>query len=830
MLDAQRALAAEDFSAVDGIRVRVAIHTGTADERDNDYFGPTVNRVARLLAVAHGGQVVLSASTTELVGSSLAGLASLRDLGEHRLKDLARPERVAQLVAPGLTLDFPPLRSLDVLSNNLPLNGTSFVARETEVAEITALLERHRLVTIVGAGGIGKTRTSLQVAANLVDGSGDGVWFVELAPLASEDYIPSTVAQALGQSLGSDADPLGALVRVLQSKLALLVFDNCEHLVEGVARAVAAILRGCPNVKILASSRQALGIAGEQSYRLPTLDISSSSALFVERAHAVDKRFRLTDENAPVIADIARRLDGIPLAIELAAARVKILSPRQIGERLDERFRVLTGGSRDVLPRQQTLRALIDWSHDLLDDRERQLFRRLAIFVNGFTLEGAVAVGSDPELDEFELVDVLSSLVDKSLLLSEPAGDAQRYRFLESTRVYAVEKLNAADERGACADRHLRYFRDRFTASQTNSERTAHWSVMFEDLAIELEDVRVALDWALAGPGVLFGAEIMCAIGTRWENISLEREGAARLEAFATKTPRDHADAIAKLWSAFAYLALNSGRTVRGVEAATEAVAYGRASHDPLVLKYTLNAFAMGAALSRRFDEADAALAEGEAIETTIRTHRLRQLVSRAFVSSLRGDLERAAGAFEQLRIEHRAAGDILNERMMTLNLAEVEHARGRTSRSIELVRGVLPVFQAERNRSAIANVQRNLAGYLVADGQIAAARATACDAIRELALDPEHSFVTMSIEHLALALALDGELARAAKLAGYADAAHRRHGYARESTESITYERLTALLAAELPAEELEAFLEQGGSFSAESAVVLALAESSYR
>ncbi|MGH7729178.1 MAG: ATP-binding protein, partial [Vulcanimicrobiaceae bacterium] len=489
MFAAQQKLGAQDFSAIDGLRVRAAIHTGTADERDGDYFGPAVNRVARLLAIGHGGQLLVSGVTSDLVLGALPSQASLRDLGEHRLKDLARPEQVYQLLAPGLAAEFPPLRSLESLPNNLPLQLTSFLGRETEISEITGLLATHRLVTLVGSGGVGKTRTSLQIGANLLDGSGDGVWFIELAPLASGDYIPTTVAQAMGLELGSAGEPLDVLVSLLRPKRALLIFDNCEHLVEPAARVIAALLRGAPQVSVLASTRQGLGIAGEATYRMPSLAIPEdveglraaeavrfpAIALFAERAGAVDFRFALGDENAPTIADICRRLDGIPLAIELAAARVKILSPQQLRERLNERFRVLTGGSRDALPRQQTLRALINWSHDLLDERERALFRRLGIFVNGFAMEGAVAVGSGDGLDE---VDVLASLADKSLVLAEPDGDALRYRMLESTRAYAREKLDASGELPGTALRHVRYLAGLFDAADARTVRSGRRTEM----------------------------------------------------------------------------------------------------------------------------------------------------------------------------------------------------------------------------------------------------------------------------------------------------------------------------------------------------------------
>ncbi len=626
VLDAQRALGAEDFSAVDGLRVRAAVHTGTADERDGDYFGPALNRVARLLAIGHGGQVLVSSSCMELVQGELPPRASLRDLGEHRLKDLARPEHVYQLVAPDLVADFPPLRSLQVFQNNLPLQLSTFVGREAEIVDITTLLEKHRLVTLVGSGGVGKTRLSLQVAANLLDGSDAGVWFIELAPLTSGDYIPSTIAQALGLTLASDGEPLENAVRALEGKHALLVFDNCEHLVEPAARAISAILHGAPRVKVLASSRQAIGVGGEATYQVPSLrlprkdatrptaiDLMSyeSVALFVERARAASDTFSLSDDDAPTIAEICRRLDGIPLAIELAAARVKMLGPQQLRDRLDERFRVLTGGSRDVLPRQQTLRATIDWSHDLLDEPERTMFRRLAIFVNGLTLEGAVAVGSGGDLDEFHVFDMLASLVDKSLVLAEPQGGVVRYRLLESTRAYASEKLDSAGERTLVTSCHLRYLRDRFAELFTQRERTAQTTELHAALQIELEDVRSALDAALVSNDVLDGGELLANIYGSWRTVGLDAEGTARCEAYLATLPAGELLLRARLESVMSDLLSGSGHKVRAFEVAVQAVEHAGAIGNDSLLARALRAYATAAAALSRFDDAEKAGASG---------------------------------------------------------------------------------------------------------------------------------------------------------------------------------------------------------------------------
>jgi predicted ATPase/class 3 adenylate cyclase len=766
MLDAQFRLATADFSAVDGLRVRAAIHTGTTDEREGDYFGTVVNRVARLLSIAHGGQVLISGATAQLLHGDLPADATLRDLGEHRLKDLVKPERVYQLIAPGLPEEFPSLRSLEALPNNLPAMLTSFIGRETELAEITALLGSHRLVTVCGTGGIGKTRTSLQVAANMLDGSGDGVWLIELAPLTTGAYIPSTVAQVFGVSLPSQGDPVEHLARALKEKRALLVFDNCEHLVEPVAHVVAAILRAAPLVKVLASSRQPLGIGGEQAYRLAPLAVpagtgevpvtasaiggSEAIALFCERARAADRRFALTDENAPVVADICRRLDGIPLAIELAAARVNMLGPRSLRDGLDERFRVLTGGRRDVLPRHQTLRALIDWSYDLLEERERMLFRRLATFVNGFTLEGAVAFGSIAgddgdtahDLDELASLDVLTSLVDKSLVQAEPQGDLLRYRLLESIRAYAREKLAAAEEEPACISRHLRYLCERFAAARERWDQTGNATEIDESLAIELEDVRAALD-AAARDASAGGASLLAAIGATWIHIGLESEGRTRIESTLGALGEDEFMLRARLLSTLSWLAGNAGHKERALESASEAVLIARVCEDVSTLAEALQAYAHETSASGLCDEADAALAEVEKLHGLPGRLRLLTLDARAFVSQLRGDFDEAARAYDQLRLEFRAIGDERAFLIGTLNLADAEHTRSQTQRAIALVRETLPALRELQNRSQFSMALMNLAGYLVAAGDIAGTRAAAREAIVEQAeRDPGHAFV----------------------------------------------------------------------------------------
>ncbi len=452
----QQALDAHPWPARERIRVRMGIHAGEATQTPAGLVGLDVHRAARVGAVARGGQVLLSETAAAVVRDRLPTGSALRDLGPHRLKDLGRPEHLFQLEAAGLQADFPPPRSLDnpALPNNLPAQLASFVGRERELAEVRQLLECDRLVTLTGAGGSGKTRLGLQVAAELLDGSGDGVWLVELAPIADEQAVASTVASSLGISGQSARPALEVLADALAPQNLLIVLDNCEHLLNGCAAVVDALLARCPGVHFVVTSREPLGITGETIYRVPSLSLlgsedseleaaqsSDAVALFLERARAQGVGPPLDERIAPLLVSICRRLDGMPLAIELAAARLRSMSLADLSERLDQRFRLLTGGSRSALARQQTLQATVDWSYQLLDRGERSVLQRLSVFVDGFDLEAAEAVCGLGEFESFEVVDLLGSLVDKSLVVAEPRGDTVRYRLLETIRQFATERL-----------------------------------------------------------------------------------------------------------------------------------------------------------------------------------------------------------------------------------------------------------------------------------------------------------------------------------------------------------------------------------------------------
>jgi predicted ATPase/class 3 adenylate cyclase/DNA-binding CsgD family transcriptional regulator len=474
VLEMQQAIEAHAWPAGEQVRVRMGIHTGEAEQTGAGLVGLDVHRAARVAGVAHGGQVLVSETAAALVRDSLPPGAALTDLGVHRLKDLGRPEQIFQLRAAGLRAGFPPLRSLGsaALPNNLPGQLATFVGRGRELAEVRALAGSSRLVTLTGAGGCGKTRLGLQVAAELLDGSGDGVWLVELAAVTDQDAVAAAMASALGIA-GQRGRPVAeTLVDALAPQDILIVLDNCEHLIGGCAKTAELILRHCPRVHLLATSREPLGIGGETIYRVPSLSLPGSGdngsaaessdavALFADRARTQGVRLAAGEQTAELVVSVCRRLDGMPLAIELAAARLRTMSVVSLHDRLDQRFRLLTGGSRTALPRQQTLRATVEWSYSLLNGAEQVLLRWLSVFADSFDLDAAEAVCGFGDLEALEVAGLLGSLADQSLVGAEPAGETLRYRLLETIRQFAAERLVEAgeDEAAALAAAHGAHF------------------------------------------------------------------------------------------------------------------------------------------------------------------------------------------------------------------------------------------------------------------------------------------------------------------------------------------------------------------------------------
>lgn len=545
----QEKLVRTEWPTPQPIRVRMALHTGEAELRDGDYYGTAVNRCARLRATVHGGQVVVSASTAQLASVNMPPEMTLLDLGSHRLKDLSTPEHVFQLVHPGLPGDFPPLRSLHNRPHNLPEQATPFIGRESELRELHARLSQTRLLSILGPGGAGKTRLSVQLAAESAEAFADGVWLVELAALQDQSLLDQTVASIFDIKEQRHLSLQEVLTNYLQSKQMLIVLDNCEHLIDQCAKLAAGVIRACPGVKIVVTSREPLNVTGETIWRVPSLSMPNPDdsitpellltyeavRLFVDRAISVQHTFQVTERNAAAIAEICHRLDGIPLALELAAARVKSLTAEQIAQRLGESFRLLSGGDRTRLPRQQTLRALVDWSYDLLNEQERILWRRLSVFAGSFQLAAAEAVCSGEGVDEFEVIDLLGQLVDKSIVISEQREGEIRYRLLTTIRQYGQEKLIAAGERDATLEKHCDYYLA-FIENTAAGMHTPHMQgEVIKEWARQKDNLRVAMDWsrqsAAADPSVLDKAgRLISASMNFWTMLGLPREGYERLK------------------------------------------------------------------------------------------------------------------------------------------------------------------------------------------------------------------------------------------------------------------------------------------------------------
>lgn len=686
----------------DRLLIRAALHTGAAERRDNDYFGPTLNRVARVLAIAHGDQVLLTHVTAELVRDALPEDASLRLCGEHLLRDFDRPERIFQLIHPAIACSLNPLRSVGHIPNNLPVQLTSFVGRGDETETIRALLPQARLVTLTGAGGSGKTRLALRVAEESLERYADGVWFVDLSPLADPDLVAQTVNAILSIPESPNRTPIETIVGAIEHRSLLLILDNCEHLLGACAQLAEQVLRRASNVAILATSRAALGIAGETTRPVPPLSLPPPNEwspslllryegvrLFVERAAAIQPSFTLTDDNSAAITRICRRLDGIPLAIELAAARARVLTPSQIADRLSDRFRLLTAGSRTALPRQQTLRALVDWSYELLEPPERVLLQRLAVFAGGWSLEAAEAVAAGDPIEPFEVLDLLAQLVDKSLVVADELPEGRRFRFLETLREYALEKLNGSDEDMALHRRHLEWFSGLAEATLLRLSGPDQ-ATLFDALDLEHENLRAGLTWAEeTGQGLELAARLAHALSWFWLLRGYRREGEDRLGRLVARIAEPSLGRAYALAGA-GMVALQGARFEQAREYLTEAVALARNHADTQLSAIALARLGLVHQSRGEFDAAWTALEESQALFDTAGCEiGLDAPISvyRAQVAKERGDLGRAIALFEDAIAESRRRGDRHGASSALRSVAEIASQRGDLDRAEEVFR-----------------------------------------------------------------------------------------------------------------------------------------------
>jgi predicted ATPase/class 3 adenylate cyclase len=803
-LEAQRKLQHEFWSPAP-IRVRMGIHTGPAQVKDEgqgaSYEGyATLALAQRIMSVGYGGQILLSQAVHDLVKEGLPNEAELRDMGEHHLKDIVRPERIYQVAAPDLLSEFPPLSTLETVHHNLPAQLTSFIGREREMAEAREALTSTRLLTFIGPGGTGKTRLSLQVAAEQLSAFKDGVWLIELAQLADATYLLSAIAATFHLRELQGMPLIETLTDFLRGKRSLLVLDNCEHLIETCAQLAQHFLHACSKLKIITSSREALGIPGETVYRVPSLSLPQAledlrdpgelmqyeaTRLFAERAIKANPQFALTEGNAPFVIQICQRLDGIPLAIELAAARVKLFTPQQIAERLGDRFKLLTGGSRTALPRQQTLRATIDWSYLTLTETEQDVLRRLAVFSGGWTFEAAESVAG-----ELEALDGLSGLVNKSLVNVEEKEGEARYRYLQTIRQYAMEKLLETGDAVRARDRHLAYFSD-YARRAEEHFNTSQRSLWLNRLEMEQDNIRSALGWGLeSNPGSAL--QMVCLLAIFWLSRSYLTEGSnwcqaviSRAEMLPPAPAGANLDPIrAQAYTALAMLSINRGDHQTGQGAARQAVALARQLEDPLQLTRALNFLGLSSAflgdeslafdslheseaLCRKFGyqddlasvlqslayitleihgektaeqlqsymEESLALSQGSVDpEAAVRTEGI--LARMAF---FRGNLLEAQKHADLMLDLHREMGDQLSVTAHQSEMAHIARQIGNYQEALALYRETLPDWQKIGHRGAVAHQLECVAFIAKAreQGERAVKLMSAAEALRAASSSP---------------------------------------------------------------------------------------------
>jgi predicted ATPase/class 3 adenylate cyclase len=843
----QRRLNGEDFSAVGGLKLRIGVHCGPAAFRDGDYFGLTLNRTARIMAAGHGGQVLVSAAAAEAAGAGF----SMRSLGVHRLKDLAQAEELFPLAGPGLAAEFPPLRALGEKPNNLPQQPNTFFGREEELAALRELLASHKLVTLLGPGGIGKTRLALQVGADALDDYTDGVFVVELAGVSEAVQVVAAAASALNITLSGGDAPAEQLASALRGAAMLIILDNCEHLIDAASGLTAAILQRNAGVTILATSRSPLGLPGEQSLALPTLPVPEAGAvagitadgaagfasvqLFVARAGLVQPGFALADKNAADIAAICQRLDGIALAIELAAARTRLMRPQDLLARLNDRFQLLTGGPRTNATRQQTLRATIDWSFDLLNESERVAFRRLGVFAGSFDLPGAEAVLQGGPIGALDVLDLVAGLLDKSLITRLPAEEREpRYRLLDSTRDYALEKLEQAGEKDALQRAHALQMVAVLSevARRYPDTDTIIWRA---DVEPEIENLQAALAWAFGNGG---DDGIAIALVARlWPLVYEDVIDWGMFRAFvrsamkllAPHTPREDA---AMLWKGLSSDSSATARASAAPAATAQALFHDLGDRQMEALAASIAAYY----LARSGDTAGAEPAANAArvILRKIKPNLIsaRVLYILAAHSSMAA---REAADFAAVRRDYDAALQIyekLNNQTgileVSANLADQQASVGDYAGAIESTKRNAAENRARRAWRSLHSDLVNQTTYCLLMGDNAAAARAAWEALPH-GLEPFDQGTSAAFTgSLALLAARTGALETAAKLAGHTSSIDVAHQANFQTVEQLVWDALMALFAqaensAKLSAADRARLMDEGAALSLEAALKLA-------
>jgi predicted ATPase/class 3 adenylate cyclase len=820
----QLALGAEPWPTGGAVRVRMGLNTGEATASGGTLVGLDINRAARIAAAANGGQIVVSDAVRSLVEAGLDGEITLRSLGRHRLKDLREPQPLSQVVAPGLATEFPPLRSLDARPNNLPTQLTSFVGRERELAEAGRLLEANRLVTLTGPGGTGKTRLSLQLAAEAGDHYPDGIFFVALETVRESALVASRIASAIGLAELGSRSAEEILRDWLAGRQVLIVLDNLEQVI-GAGPVLADLLRGAPGLTLLTTSRAPLRISGEQEYPVPGLptppDPSAMSAidrarvapetlaldaaglstyeavkLFVARATAVRPGFSVTNENAPAVAAIVARLHGMPLAIELAAARVRLLAPPAILGRLEQQLGLLSSGARDLPERQQTLRGAIAWSYDLLDDPCRRLLDRLSIFEGGFDLAAVEAIcGPVQELGQ-EVIDGLTSLVDQSLIRPDETGAEPRFQMLETIREFAAEQLAAGHDPADIRARHAAWFLDlaERAAPQLSGDGQRTW---LDRLERDHDNLRAALERSVAAGDGPTAIRLSFALWRFWQKRGHLQEARRRLDALAAE-PWSRADPAlrARLVEALGGICWWQGDIAAMREPYGEAVEIWRALGDSAELANALYNYAF------IFSVPGQPTADMSDLDPT---------------GEGRRSLEEALTLYRRL-------GDLRGEANVLWGLGQQAYFTMRGDGGIETFRQALDLFRRAGDRTMEAWAQHMLGSALLRGGRVEESRPLLRDALDVFHSAGDISGLTLVLDDLSSQAVADGDLPRAARLWGAARSLTQVTGANLASfTDELLEARVRPNVRTSLDPEELERLGREGARLSLDEAVAYA-------
>jgi len=828
------------------VKVRMGVHTGEAELRDGDYYGQTLNRAARIMSAGHGGQILVSDVTAQVAHEHLSDDITLLDLGEYNLKGLSRAEEIFQVLAPDLQKEFPPLTSMVTATNNLPTQLTSFIGRERELKEAREKLLSARLLTLIGPGGTGKTRLSLQLGAEVLPLFTDGVWFIELAPLADPELILQTIANVFGVRAQMSMPLINVVHDFLRGKNLLLIFDNCEHLVEASAQLADDFLHNAPNLKIVASSREALGIGGETVYRVPSLRLPNQASasyealtgfesvqLFVERARAANPKFDLTEKNASSIAQICRRLDGIPLALELAAARVSVFSAEQIAARLDDRFKLLTGGSRTALPRQQTLRALIDWSYDILPKEECMLLRRLSVFAGGWIFEAAEAICSD-----LDVLTLLSQLVNKSLVTMDDEGDEPRYRLLETIRQYARDKLMDTGEAAEMRNRHLAYY----VQLAENSEQELFGNVALQwvnRLEAEYDNLRTAIEWGMDND-LLAVLRIAGALPNFWFRRGYESEGnkwiedaLARLDTLQQvegEEARTRMSIIAKVWQASAWMSFSQGNMAKAIAASATCAALARQLGNKPMLALVLSFEAASRMNSANFENIDVIVDEAlssarESGDAYALGMALGMIGSRMLMAG--HDLETAKEYTTKSLSLLKEHSNRFGYGMVLFSIGMGARFQGRFAEAREKFVILLPIFAAMGDYHRTNMIHSETAHMERLEGHYEKATQMYRTTILEWKRLGHRAAVANQLECFAFIAKIREQPERAAKLFGAAEMIREVIKIPMNGMEQVEYDREVGELRAGMNEDDFKKLWAEGRSMSLEQAVEYALEES---